>query len=191
MEVARSGGRSSLKVCFTFCDKRFVGFAIIRMLHADRLRLRFALERVEQIHIKLAVEHLFGLAECERWTTRELFGEIVSRGRELCRGNDAIVKSDAFGFHSTDEVASEKDFRSFRESNYTRQQIRGGHVRTREPDFHKQKCDLCCFARDANVGSECDTRAGTGSSAVETRNHRFRKQANILNELARHACELE
>src|ERR1043165_2486727 len=71
MEVARSGGPSSPKLCFTFCDKRFVGFAIIRMLHADRLRLRFALERVEQIHIKLAVEHLFGLAECERWTTLE------------------------------------------------------------------------------------------------------------------------
>src|SRR5205085_5763766 len=60
-----------LKLCFALRDKRLVCFAIIRMLHTDRLRLSFAFERRLEVHVQLAIEHLLRLANRERWSTRE------------------------------------------------------------------------------------------------------------------------
>src|SRR5687767_354348 len=54
------------KLCLSLRDKSLVSFTIIRMLHADRLRLGFGFERRFEIHVELAIQHLFRLRQCER-----------------------------------------------------------------------------------------------------------------------------
>src|SRR6266581_5001094 len=50
-----------LELRLSLLNKRSVCLAKVRMLRADGLGLRFALERRFQVHIKLAIQHLFGL----------------------------------------------------------------------------------------------------------------------------------
>src|ERR1051326_2034340 len=191
MEVGRSGGPSSSELCFSLRHESVVRFAIVRVLHTDRLRLGFALESGQYIHIEFAVQHLLGLANGERWTTCQLSREIMSGGTERGCGHNAVVESDALGFVCADEISREQHFGGFRESDHTRQQIRGRHIRSCQAHLHKQKRDLCFFTRDANVRSECDTSTSPGGSSVQAGDHRFRKQANVSDELASHASELE
>jgi len=60
------------------------------MLHTDRLRLRFALECGLEIHVKLAVKHLFRFAESECRSTRETFGKFSRRSVQLVGSDNAI-----------------------------------------------------------------------------------------------------
>src|SRR5215217_2693412 len=129
------------------------------MLHADRLCLGFALERCLEIHVQLAIEHLFCLAECEGRTTSESLCEVVSRRYELCCGNNAIVESHSFGFGCADEISGKKHFGCFSESHDARQEIRSSHVSAGQSDLHKQESDFGFFACDANVGSKSDAGA--------------------------------
>ena len=125
-------------------------FAIIRMLHADRLGLGFALERSLQIHVQLAIEHLFCLAECEGWTASESLAKswvvVAKLGwvRPDCKGRFVQLRWRY-------EISGEKHFRRFRQSYYARQQVGRGHVSSRQSNLHKQKRNFAFFARDANV----------------------------------------
>src|ERR1044071_1208285 len=83
--------QSFLKLCLPLRYKRLIRFTVIRMLHADGLCLRFALEGCLQIHIEFAIEHLFRLAECEGWSTSQLLGKGSGCGRQFSCRYDAIV----------------------------------------------------------------------------------------------------
>src|SRR5215212_2536385 len=110
-----------LKLRVTLRDKCFVCFAIIRMLHADGLCLRFAFECRLKIHVELAIEHPFCFAESECGSARQFVGEGSCSCCQITCRHDAIVKPDALRFSSADEISREEHLRSFRESDHARQ----------------------------------------------------------------------
>src|SRR6185295_18631969 len=63
----RGKASAALELGLALSDERFVGLAEVVRVHADLLRLRLGLERLPERHGGLAVEHLLGHAERERW----------------------------------------------------------------------------------------------------------------------------
>src|SRR5688572_32704886 len=84
----------SLKLCFAFCDKSLIGFAVIGMLHANRLRLSFTLERRVEIHVELAIQHLFRFRQGECRTACESLRKLTRHFHELRRCDDTIIRSE-------------------------------------------------------------------------------------------------
>lgn len=60
----------SSEIGFAFCHKSLIRLAIIGMLHANSLGLRFTLQRGIQIHVHFAVEQFLGFGESKGRTLR-------------------------------------------------------------------------------------------------------------------------
>src|SRR6185436_13827507 len=71
----------SFKFGFSLRDKSVVRLAVIRVLHADRLRLCFSFQGRVQRHVEFAIQHLFCFAKRESWPTRETFSKLSRRLR--------------------------------------------------------------------------------------------------------------
>ena len=72
------------------------------MLHTDRLGLRFTLQRGFKVQVEFAIQHLFRLAERERWSKRQALGELSRRRlQSICR-RYPVIEADSFRFARAD-----------------------------------------------------------------------------------------
>src|SRR5438105_4962337 len=109
------------KSWFSLLYESFVGFTVIRMLHAQALSLRFPFERCVEAHVHLAVEHLFRHRESERRATRQTFGECAHGVLQLFALDDVIIKADLFSFLSRNKISRVEQLRRLRQSDDARQ----------------------------------------------------------------------
>src|SRR3954471_5460239 len=93
------------KSWFSLLHESFVGFTVIRMLHAQALSLRFPFERRVEAHVHLAVEHLFRHHKSEGRAARQTFGKCARGGFQLFALDDVIIKADLFSFLRRNKIS--------------------------------------------------------------------------------------
>ena len=145
----------------------------IRVLHAQRLRLRLGLDRGTERHRVLALEHLLGHRVRERRAGGELGGPLLGqRDRGITVGDDPIDEADPLGMRAIDHLAKEQQLARVAEPHDPRQEVRGAHVRAAQPDLREDETEPCMRRGDPEITRRRDHRTGTDGDPVDRRDHR-------------------
>ena len=159
-------------------------------LHADRLRLRFGLDRFIDAHVPLLVQLRLGHAVREGRAGGQALGQPQRFGRQRVGCHQAVEKAPAFAFIGAHRAPGVQEFGCAALADDARQQGAGPHVATGQTDAGEQERDFRRRRPQAQVGGHRDDRAGAGANAVDRRDHRLRAMAHRLHQIAGHVGEI-
>jgi len=85
------------KIRLALLDESFVGFAVVGVLHAGGLRLRFPFERCVEAYFHLAIEHLFRHRQSEGGPAGHARGTPKARGEQVLAADIRHWQERSFG----------------------------------------------------------------------------------------------
>src|SRR5690606_13674982 len=111
-----------------FRDEGAVGALEVARLHADRLRLRFRLDRLIKAHRPFLVELRLGDAMREGRAGCQLLRQLQRFGLECVGFNEAVVVAPALAFRRAHRAAGIKQLRRTALADDAREHGAGAHV---------------------------------------------------------------
>ena len=160
-------------------------------MHADGLRLRLGLNRLLNCHGPLLLQHGLGHALSKGGAHSQLGGQCLRPGQQVGRFVQAVEKTPGQALGAGHGPPGEEQLGRPALPDDARQQGARSHVGPGQADAGEQKSGLGGGSAQAHVAGQRHHGASASANAINRPDDRLRAVAHGLDEVTRHAGELQ